>query len=76
MTYGQIHDIAVGLMNHERPGHTLQPTALVSEAVLRLINGHAIEKAPNRRYLFGAATLAMRQVLVDHYRKRRSGPET
>src|SRR5271166_1206217 len=69
--YEEFHRIAVALMGDERSGHTLQPTALVGEAVIRLMNGHAIDKAPNRRYLFGAATRAMRQVLVDHHRKRK-----
>src|SRR5271166_2416791 len=69
--YEEFHRIAVALMIDERPGHTLQPTALVGEAVIRLMNGQAIDKAPNRRYLFGAATRAMRQVLVDHHRKRK-----
>ncbi len=70
--YEEFHRIAVSLMSKERPGHTLQPTALVGEAFVRLINGHAIEKAPNRRYLFGAAMRAMRHVLVDHHRKRKN----
>jgi RNA polymerase sigma factor (TIGR02999 family) len=69
--YNEIYRIAVSLMSKERPGHTLQPSALVGEAVIRLMNGHVIDKAPNRRYLFGAATRAMRQVLVDHHRKRK-----
>jgi RNA polymerase sigma factor (TIGR02999 family) len=70
--YEEIHQIAVFLMSKERPGHTLQPSALVGEAVVRLMNGHAIDKAPNRRYLLGAATRAMRQVLVDHHRKQKA----
>jgi len=69
--YEEFHKIAVALMSNERAGHTLQPTALVGEAVVRLMNGHAIDKAPNRRYLFSAAARAMRQVLVDHHRKRK-----
>ncbi len=69
--YEDFHRIAVTLMRNERPGHTLQPTALVGEAVIRLMNGRAIDKAPDRRYLFGAATRAMRQVLLDHHRKRK-----
>jgi RNA polymerase sigma factor (TIGR02999 family) len=68
--YGEFHRIAVLLMGNERPGHTLQPSALVNEAVIKLLNGQAIERAPNRRYLFGAATKAMRQALVDHHRRR------
>jgi len=70
--YGEFHRIADGLMRKERPGHSLQPSALVNEAVIRLLDGKAFEKAPNRRYLFAAAGLAMRRILVDHARKRRA----
>src|SRR5262249_44365942 len=45
---------------------------LVNEAVIRLLNGATFEKAPNRRYLIGAAAQAMRQILVDHARKRKA----
>ena len=69
--YADFHKIAVALMSNERAGHSLQPTALVGEAVIRLLNGQAIDKAQDRRYLFGAATRAMRHVLVDHHRKRK-----
>ncbi len=69
--YADFYRIAVALMSNERPGHTLQPTALVGEAVVRLMNGDAIDKASDRRYLFGAAARAMRQVLIDHHRKRK-----
>jgi RNA polymerase sigma-70 factor, ECF subfamily len=68
--YGEFHRIADGLMRSERLGHTLQPSALVNEAVIRLLDGEAIERAPNRRYLLAAAAQAMRRVLVDHARKR------
>jgi RNA polymerase sigma factor (TIGR02999 family) len=68
--YGEFHRIADGLMRSERRGHTLQPSALVNEAVIRLLDGEAIERAPNRRYLLAAAAQAMRRVLVDHARKR------
>jgi RNA polymerase sigma-70 factor (ECF subfamily) len=68
--YGEFHRIADGLMRCERRGHTLQPSALVNEAVIRLLDGEAIERAPNRRYLLAAAAQAMRRVLIDHARKR------
>jgi RNA polymerase sigma factor (TIGR02999 family) len=68
--YGEFHRIADGLMRSERQGHTLQPSALVNEAVVRLLDGETIERAPNRRYLLAAAAQAMRRVLVDHARKR------
>jgi RNA polymerase sigma factor (TIGR02999 family) len=70
--YAELRRIAGGLMHHERPGHTLQPSALVHEALMRLLEGDVLADVPNRRYLFAAAAQAMRQVLVDHARRRRS----
>jgi RNA polymerase sigma factor (TIGR02999 family) len=60
--------MAARLMHRERPNHTWQPTGLVHEAYAKLID--AAGKAPNRRYFFGAAAEAMRQVLVDHARRK------
>src|SRR5262245_29534452 len=68
--YAELRRIARGLMHHERPGHTLQPSALVHEALMRLLDGDVLADVPNRRYLFAAAAQAMRQVLVDHARRR------
>ncbi|HZW34354.1 MAG TPA: sigma-70 family RNA polymerase sigma factor [Isosphaeraceae bacterium] len=68
--YGELKRIARGLMNHERPGHTLQPSALVHEALLRLLEGDALADLPDRHHFFTAAARAMRQVLVDHARRR------
>jgi RNA polymerase sigma-70 factor, ECF subfamily len=70
--HAELRRIARGLMHHERTGHTLQPTALVHEALLRLLDGDVLAEATNRRYLFTAAAQAMRQVLVDHARRRRA----
>jgi RNA polymerase sigma factor (TIGR02999 family) len=70
--YAELRRIAGGLMHHERPGHTLQPSALVYEALMRLLDGDVLADVPNRRYLFAAAAQAMRQVLVDHARRRRA----
>jgi RNA polymerase sigma factor (TIGR02999 family) len=69
--YAELRRTAGGLMRRERPGHTLQTTALVHEALLRLLDGDTLADVPNRRYLFAAAAQAMRQVLVDHARRRR-----
>ena len=68
--YAELRRTAGGLMRRERPGHTLQTTALVHEALLRLLDGDTLADVPNRRYLFAAAAQAMRQVLVDHARRR------
>jgi RNA polymerase sigma factor (TIGR02999 family) len=68
--HAELWRLAGGLMHHERPGHTLQPSALVHEALMRLLDGEALPEIPNRRYLFAAAAQAMRGVLVDHTRRR------
>jgi len=68
--YGELHRVAVGLMEGERADHSLQPTALLHEALLRLLDADVLSKAPNRAYLFAAAARAMREVLVDHARYR------
>src|SRR5262250_2144124 len=70
--YAELRRIAGGLMRHERPSHTLQPSALVHEALLRLLDGDTLAELPDRRHLFAAASRAMRQVLVDHARRRRA----
>ncbi|HVS34170.1 MAG TPA: ECF-type sigma factor [Gemmataceae bacterium] len=61
---------AESVLQRERAGHTLQPADLVQEVFLRLLEGDVLENAPNRAYLFGAASTALRRVLVDHARKR------
>ena len=67
--YGELKKIARGKMAHERSGHTLQATALVHEAWLRLDpNNEQVWK--NRAHFFGAAAEAMRRILVENARKR------
>jgi len=68
--YGELRRMADALMRRERPDHTLQPSALVNEALIRLFDSDALDRAQDRRYLFAAAAQAMRQVLVDHARRR------
>jgi RNA polymerase sigma factor (TIGR02999 family) len=63
-----LRGIAVQKMASERPGHTLQPTALVNEAYLRL-GGAESFKFENRAHFFGAAAEAMRRILVDSARR-------
>ena len=71
LVYDELRRIAASKMSSEAAGHTLQPTALVHEAWLRLagINGGQWQ---NRAHFFGAAAEAMRRILVDHARKRQS----
>jgi RNA polymerase sigma factor (TIGR02999 family) len=71
--YGELRRKAGELMRRERRDHTLQATALVHEALLRLLSGEALTEISDRRHLYGAAAQAMRQVLVDHARRRNSG---
>ena len=62
--------VARRMMKSERPDHTLQASALVNEACLKLIDQNVIAMAESRRYLFMAANRAMQQILVDHARTR------
>jgi RNA polymerase sigma factor (TIGR02999 family) len=70
LVYTRLHDMAEEQLRREDPGHTLQPTALVNEAYLRL----ADQQTPwrSRAHFFAIAAQAMRRVLVDHARMRRS----
>jgi RNA polymerase sigma factor (TIGR02999 family) len=70
LVYVELRRLAGGLMRRERPGHTLQPTALVHEALLRLLRPDALGGAHNRAQFLAAAARAMRRVLVDHARLR------
>lgn len=71
VVYAELRRIARNQMRREREGHTLQPTALVHEAFLRLV-----EQDPagwqNRAQFFGVAAQLMRRLLVDHARRRRA----
>ena len=70
----ELRRLAAAKMADERPGHSLDATALVHEAYLRLAGDQHFE---NRRHFFAAAGAAMRRVLVDHARKlsaKRGGP--
>jgi len=68
----ELRGMAAALMSRERPDHTLQATALVNEACLRLLDSDAVNNASDRRYFFGMANRAMRQILVDHARARKT----
>lgn len=66
--YAELRRIAGALMRRERAEHTLQPTALVHEAYLRLVEPGQVDWQ-NRAHFFGIAARAMRQILVDHARR-------
>lgn len=68
--YDELRRLARARMAHERPGQTLQPTALVHEAYLRLV-GRSDPGWNGRSHFFGAAAEAMRRILVERARRRR-----
>jgi RNA polymerase sigma-70 factor, ECF subfamily len=69
--YGELHRLARGYMRRERPDHTLQPTALINEAYVRLL-GQSRTDWKSRAQFFGIAAQSMRRILVDHARARSS----
>lgn len=71
LVYAELRHLAVCRMNHERPGQTLQPTALVHEAYLRLVGDVEI-RWDGRGHFFAAAAEAMRRILIDSARRRQS----
>ncbi|MBM3883215.1 MAG: sigma-70 family RNA polymerase sigma factor [Verrucomicrobia bacterium] len=71
LVYGELRRIAASKMAQEAPGHTLQPTALVHEAWLRLV-GDAGARFEGRAHFFAAAAEAMRRILIEAARRKRS----
>jgi len=68
--YEELRRVASRLMRRERNAHTLSPTAVVHEAVMRLLGDAVFEQAGDRGHLMAAAARAMREVLIDHARRR------
>lgn len=69
--YAELRQIAARQLHAERPGHTLQPTALVHEVYLRLIDQRHVDWR-DRAHFFGVAAAVMRRILVDHARRHRA----
>jgi RNA polymerase sigma-70 factor (ECF subfamily) len=69
VVYDHLRRIAGAQLRHEIPGHSLQPTALVHEAYLRLVDQRQVHWR-NRAHFFGVAASLMRRILVDHARAR------
>jgi RNA polymerase sigma factor (TIGR02999 family) len=69
LVYDELNRLAHLYMRHERPDHTLQPTALVNEAYLRLMGAEA-KTWNGRAHFFATASVVMRRILVDHARQR------
>lgn len=72
LVYRDLHQRARNYLRHERPDHTLQPTALIHEAYFRLISDRPPEWN-GRAHFLAVASRAMRQILVDHARRHRAG---
>ena len=71
LVYRELRRRAAGYLRHERPDHTLQPTALVHEAYLRLVGQDRVAWR-NRAQFYGVAAQMMRRILVDHARAHRA----
>ena len=71
MVYNELRQVAHAYMRRERPDHTLQATALVHEAYMRLFEGQEFNWE-NRKHLFCTVARSMRRVLVDHARRHRA----
>ncbi len=71
LVFDELRRVARGYFADERAGHTLQPTALVNEVFMRLVDRRKVSWA-NRSHFFGFAAQLMRRVLVDHARGRKA----
>jgi RNA polymerase sigma-70 factor (ECF subfamily) len=69
LVYGELHRMAERYLRRERPGHTLQPSAIVNEAYLRLLGRQGADWQ-NRAHFFAVAAQSMRRILVEHARHR------
>ncbi len=71
LVYGELREMASRVMHAERPDHTLQPTALVHEAYLRLVDQRSASYE-SRMHFYAVAAQLMRRILVDHARRKNS----
>ena len=70
LVYDELRNLAAARLARERPGQTLQPTALVHEAYVRLVDSDRAQLWNSRGHFFGAAAEAMRRILVERARKK------
>lgn len=70
IVYDELRDLANARLAKERPGQTLQSSALVNETYLRLFGNNSQPKWENRRHFFGAAAQAMKRILIDNARRK------
>jgi RNA polymerase sigma factor (TIGR02999 family) len=71
LVYDELRRLAADYLDRERPGQTLQPTALVHEAYLRLVGQDDAARWQGRTHFLAAAALAMRRILIDNARRKR-----
>lgn len=71
LVYTELRRLAAHKLAHEQPGQTLNPTALVHEAYLRLQGADTVQRWDNRGHFFAAAAEAMRRILIDNARRKR-----
>ena len=72
LIYDELRKLAAAKLAHEKPGQTLQATALVHEAYVRLLGDEAIEKWDSCGHFFASAAEAMRRILVENARRKKS----
>jgi RNA polymerase sigma factor (TIGR02999 family) len=72
LVYAELRQIAAAKLAHEKPGQTLQATSLVHEAYIRLVVGDAAQRWDSRAHFFAAAAEAMRRILVENARRKKT----
>jgi RNA polymerase sigma factor (TIGR02999 family) len=72
LVYNELRKLAASRLKQEKPGQTLQATALVHEAYLRLVGPEESQRWANRAHFFAAAAEAMRRILVEEARRKQS----
>jgi RNA polymerase sigma factor (TIGR02999 family) len=72
LVYDELRKLATRKLAHEKPGQTLQATALVHEAYLRLVGGQEARSYRDRSHFFAAAATAMRRILIERARRKRT----
>ena len=70
LVYDELRKLAAAKVAHEKPGQTLQATALVHEAYIRLVDLRRVQRWDSRGHFFAAAAEAMRRLLVEQYRRK------
>lgn len=73
LVYDELRKLAAAKLKREQPGQTLQATALVHEAYLRLVDGQQMQNWNGRGHFFGAAAEAMRRILIERARRKGLG---